>query len=96
MYGTDPDNKDYTSIVSDRHYARLEALVADAAAKGARIMQTAKSDDPAWKSRRKFPPTILLGVTPEMTVMQEEIFGPLLPVIGYTDAAEPISWIKRP
>ncbi len=39
MFGTDPDNKDYTSIVSDRHYARLEGLVADAAAKGARIMQ---------------------------------------------------------
>ena len=35
MFGTNPDNKDYTSIVSDRHYARLESLVADAAAKGA-------------------------------------------------------------
>ena len=35
MFGTDPANKDYTSIVSDRHYARLEGLVADAAAKGA-------------------------------------------------------------
>lgn len=94
MYGTDPDNKDYTSIVSDRHYARLEALLADAAARGARIMQTANPGDPAWKSRRKFPPTILLGVTPDMTVMQEEIFGPLLPVIGYTDAAEAISYIN--
>ena len=47
MYGTDPDNNDYTSIISDRHYARLESLVADAAAKGARIMQPAKPDDPA-------------------------------------------------
>ena len=46
MFGTDPDNKDYTSIVSDRHYARLEGLVADAAAKGATIMQAAKPDDP--------------------------------------------------
>ena len=46
MFGTDPDNKDYTSIVSDRHYARLEGLVADAAAKGARIMQTAKPGRP--------------------------------------------------
>ena len=59
MFGTDPDNADYTSIISDRHYARLEGLVADAAAKGARIMQAAKPDDPAWKSRRKFPPTIV-------------------------------------
>ena len=57
MFGTDPANKDYTSIVSDRHYARLEGLVADAAAKGATIMQAARPDDPAWKSKRKFPPT---------------------------------------
>src|SRR6201990_1945374 len=45
MFGTDPDNTDYTSIVSDRHYARLEALVADAAAKGAKIIQAAKPTD---------------------------------------------------
>jgi len=94
MFGTDPDNKDYTSIVSDRHYARLEGLVTDAAAKGARIMQAATPDDPAWKSRRKFPPTIVVGVTPDMTIMQEEIFGPLLPIIGYQDAAEPVSYIN--
>jgi coniferyl-aldehyde dehydrogenase len=95
MYGTDPDNKDYTSIVSDRHYARLEALVADAAAKGATILQPAKPDDPAWKSKRKFPPTIVVGVTPEMTILQEEIFGPLLPIMGYKDAGEPIAYINK-
>lgn len=94
MYGTDPGNPDYTSIVSDRHYARLEGLVADAAAKGARIMQAARPDDPAWKSKRKFPPTILVGATADMAVMQEEIFGPLLPIIGYRDAAEPVSYIN--
>jgi coniferyl-aldehyde dehydrogenase len=94
MFGTDPDNDDYTSIVSDRHYARLEGLVADAAAKGARIMQAAKPGDPAWKSKRKFPPTILVGVTPDMTVMQEEIFGPLLPILGYGDAGEPIAYVN--
>ena len=42
MFGTDPDNADYTSIVSDRHYARLEGLVADAAARGAKVMQAAE------------------------------------------------------
>jgi coniferyl-aldehyde dehydrogenase len=94
MFGTDPANKDYTSIVSDRHYARLEGLVVDAAAKGATIMQAARPDDPAWKSKRKFPPSIIVGATPEMSVMQEEIFGPLLPVVGYRDAAEPIAHIN--
>ncbi len=94
MFGTSPDNKDYTSIISDRHYARLESLVTDAAARGARIMQAARPDDPAWKSKRKFPPAIILGATPEMAVMQEEIFGPLLPIVGYRDAAEPAAYIN--
>jgi coniferyl-aldehyde dehydrogenase len=95
MFGTDPANEDYTSIISERHYARLEGLLLDAAAKGARIMQPAKADDPAWKSLRKFPPTIVLDPTSDMTIMQEEIFGPLLPVIGYKDSAEPIAYINR-
>ncbi len=95
MFGTTPDNRDYTSIVSDRHYARLESLVADATAKGARIMQAAKPGDPVWKSKRKFPPTIVLGATADMAIMQEEIFGPLLPMIGYRDAAEPVAYINK-
>jgi coniferyl-aldehyde dehydrogenase len=95
MFGTEPANKDYTSIISDRHYARLEALVADAAAKGAKILQWAKPDDPNWKAKRKFPPTLVVGATPEMGLMQEEIFGPVLPVIGYRDASEAIAFISK-
>jgi coniferyl-aldehyde dehydrogenase len=95
MFGTDPANNDYTSIISERHYARLEALVADAAAKGAVVMQVAKPDDAAWKSLRKFPPTILVGTTSDMTIMQEEIFGPLLPLMGYRDAGEPVTYINK-
>ncbi len=95
MFGSDPGNKDYTSVVSDRHYARLESLAADAKAKGATIMQAAEPDDAAWKSKRKFPPTIVVGARPEMTIMQEEIFGPLLPIMGYKDAGEPIAYINK-
>jgi coniferyl-aldehyde dehydrogenase len=94
MFGTDPDNTDYTSIVSDRHYARLEALVADAADKGARILQAAAPEEAGWKTKRKFPPTVIVGATPDMTVMQEEIFGPVLPIMGYRAAAEPIAYIN--
>ncbi|KJC47156.1 aldehyde dehydrogenase [Bradyrhizobium sp. LTSP885] len=95
MFGTDPANPDYTSVVSDRHYARLEGLVADAAAKGATILQPAAPNDPEWKSKRKFPPTIIVDATPDMTVMQEEIFGPLLPIMGYRDAPDAIAYINR-
>ena len=94
MYGSAPGNADYTSIISERHYARLERLVADAAARGARILQTARADDPAWKSGRKFPPTVIVGATAEMAVMQEEIFGPVLPIIGVADRAEPIAFVN--
>jgi coniferyl-aldehyde dehydrogenase len=94
MFGTDPDNADYTSIISEQHYARLEGLLADAVAKGARLLQAARPGDPAWKSKRKFPPTLVLGATPEMAIMQEEIFGPLLPVVGYREAGEPVGWIN--
>lgn len=95
MFGSDPANKDYTSIISERHYARLEALLADAAAKGARVMQGAKGDDAAWKDKRKFPPTLVVGATPDMTIMQEEIFGPVLPVLGYRDADDAIAYVNR-
>jgi len=95
MFGTRPDNADYTSIISDRHYARLEALVADAANRGAAILQPASPGDPDWKGKRKFPPTVIVGATPDMAVMQEEIFGPLLPVFGYGNPDEAIAYINR-
>jgi coniferyl-aldehyde dehydrogenase len=94
MFGADPSNKDYTSIISDRHYARLEGLVADAAQRGAKILQPAKADDPNWKAHRKFPPTLIVGATEAMAAMQEEIFGPVLPVLGYRDAAEAIAFVN--
>ncbi|MGY8710234.1 coniferyl aldehyde dehydrogenase [Bradyrhizobium sp. 18BD] len=95
MFGTDPANKDYTSVISDRHYARLESLVADAATRGARILQPAKPDDPNWKAHRKFPPTLIVGATEAMAAMQEEIFGPVLPVLGYRDPADAIAFVNR-
>ncbi|MBB5047267.1 coniferyl-aldehyde dehydrogenase [Rhodopseudomonas rhenobacensis] len=94
MFGTEPGNADYTSIIADRHFARLEGLLADAQAHSANVVQTAKPDDAAWKALRKFPPTILTGVTSEMKIMQEEIFGPLLPILGYDEASEPIAFIN--
>ena len=95
MFGAEPANKDYTSIISDRHYARLESLTADAAGKGAKVLQPAKPDDPDWKEKRKFPPTVVVGATPDMAIMQEEIFGPLLPVLSYREAGEPIAYINK-
>jgi len=75
-----PATADYSAIVSPRHHERLTALLDDATRRGARIHTIGAS--PA-KGSRKLAPALVLGATAEMKVMQEEIFGPLLPVLAY-------------
>lgn len=81
MYPTIHGNPDYTSIVSERHYRRLRDLVEDARTRGARVIELAPAGEPADPARRQFAPTLLLDVDDSMRVMQEEIFGPLLPIV---------------
>lgn len=95
MYPSLAANPDYSSIVSERHFSRLQGLLEDAEAKGARIVTinpAAETFDPA---RRKQPPVLVLGATAEMRLMQEEIFGPILPVLGYERIEEVIAYINR-
>ncbi|CAL80042.1 putative NAD-dependent aldehyde dehydrogenase; Probable coniferyl aldehyde dehydrogenase (CALDH) [Bradyrhizobium sp. ORS 278] len=94
MFGTHPANGDYTSIISERHYQRLEGLLRDAIARGAKPLTVTSPEDPAWKKLRKFPPTVVVGATSDMAIMQEEIFGPLLPILSYRDADEAIRFIN--
>jgi coniferyl-aldehyde dehydrogenase len=84
-------NNDYTAIISERHYNRLHDLVETARTMGARILTR---DDPPARAARKFPPTVILGATSEMPVMQQEIFGPILPVLPYTDLNEAIETVN--
>ena len=94
MYPTLENNPDYTSIVDERHYARLQGLAQDAVLAGARVVPVnpgGRAEEPAT---RKMRPTLLLDVTSGMRVMQEEIFGPLLPVIGYDTLDQAIAFIN--
>lgn len=95
LYPTLAANPDYTSIVNDRHYQRLNGLVEDAKAKGARVVQLHAVNDRFDPNQRKFPPTLVFEVTDDMRVMQEEIFGPILPVMTYSDLDEAIRYINR-
>jgi coniferyl-aldehyde dehydrogenase len=70
-----------TSIVSDRHYERIRSLIDDARAKGATV--TTAADPETVAPQRKVPFTVVTGVDDGMRLAQEEIFGPVLPVIGY-------------
>ncbi len=94
MYPRIVDNPDYTSIVSDRHYARLDALLADAVAKGATVRRINPANESVGDSR-KFFPTLVLGATPDMAVMQDEIFGPILPVVAMASLEEGIRHVNE-
>ena len=88
-------NDDYTSIISSRHYERLLALLSDARSKGAEIISLAPADEPDYDANtRKIAPHLILNVTDEMLIMQEEIFGPLLPVKTYQQFEETIDYIN--
>jgi coniferyl-aldehyde dehydrogenase len=74
----------FTSIVSDRHYERLNAMIEEARSGGAEILQP-EHDAKAARAGRKIPPTVILNPPEDSKVMTEEIFGPILPVIGYSE-----------
>jgi len=99
LYPTLGANPDYTSIVNDRHYARLCALIADAEAKGARVVRVNPANEVLTERARKLAPTLVVGVRDDMALMREEIFGPVLPIEAYSsfdEAIETISGRPRP
>lgn len=95
MYPRVLDNDDYASIVSDRHFERLQGLVEDAKAKGAEVIEVNPAgEDFGNANQRKMPLTVLRGVNDGMTVMQEEIFGPVLPVMTYKSVDQAVDYIN--
>jgi len=88
-------NKDYTSIISDRHYARLQSLVEDAENKGAKIRVAGNDDKQQLSKERRIPLTIVTDTTPDMKIMQEEIFGPLLPVVASETLDDSLSYVQK-
>ena len=96
QYPTLLDNDDYSSVVTDRHFDRLQSLVADAKEKGAKVTEVNPGDeDFSNTNSRKMPLTILQNVNDDMLAMQEEIFGPVLPVKTYKKVDEAIDYINQ-
>ncbi|MEJ8566578.1 coniferyl aldehyde dehydrogenase [Elongatibacter sediminis] len=85
---------DYTSIIDDRSFERLQASLEDAAARGAELINLSAPASPLPR-QRKFPPHLVLGADDRMEVMQREIFGPVLPVFTYTDPRDVVDAINR-
>lgn len=85
-----PQGEGYTTMASERGLERMKALIADAKSKGARVIETFT----AKAGSRAFAPVIVLDVKDDMQLMQEEIFGPILPIETYDSVDEAISRIN--
>lgn len=88
LYPTVQGNPDYTSLASDPHAARIRELLAEATAKGAKV--TACGDTGPG---RRIPLHVVTGVRDDMRIATEELFGPILPVIGYDTLADAIAYV---
>jgi coniferyl-aldehyde dehydrogenase len=94
LYPTLARNRDYTSIVNDRHYARLLNLLADAKLHGARIVEINPAGEELVPALRKIAPTLVLDAGDETAIMREEIFGPLFPVVAYDGLDDAIRYVN--
>lgn len=95
MFPTMKDNPDYTAIIAQRHYDRIKGYVDEARAKGVRVIELKpEGEDLSQQEHRKIAPTLIIDPTDDMKVMQEEIFGPVLPVKTYGGIDEAIGYIN--
>ena len=83
------DNPDYTAIINERQLQRLKGLLSDAESKGAKVINLY----PEAQGRR-MPQAVLLNVNDNMQVMQDEIFGPLLPIVPYDSLEQAFAYIN--
>lgn len=94
-YPTIKDNDDYSSIINERHFERINSLLEDAREKGADINQINPSnEDFSQQEFFKIPPTIVTNTSDDMKIMNEEIFGPVLPVLEYENLNDALSTIN--
>ena len=83
-------NADYCRIVSDRHYARITGLLDDAVARGAKLAYGGALDP----GQRFIGPTLLTDVPADSRIMEEEIFGPVVPILTWRDLGEAIAIVN--
>lgn len=94
FYPNGPTDPDYASIISERHYDRLTGLLDDARRKGARVLDVGHAPANATRRVRTLAPALVVDVDDGMAIMQEEIFGPILPVRTYRTMAHVIGYVN--
>ncbi|WP_313431216.1 coniferyl aldehyde dehydrogenase [Pseudomonas sp.] len=92
MYPHIADNSDYSAIINPRQLQRLQHLLDDARSKGAQVLDLYPDES---RQGRRLPPHLLTRVNDSMQVMQDEIFGPLLPLVPYDHLDEALAYINQ-
>ena len=87
-------NADYTRIVSARHYERLVAAVDEARSRGARVVAINPAGEAIERSSKVFPPTLVFDAPDDTTLMREEIFGPVLPIVTYRSLDAAVAYVN--
>ena len=95
QYGAEPAlSPDYSAIINERQHQRLAGYLRSAREEGAQLHWAGTEPDLS-AAQHKMPPLVLTGVDPGSAVMQEEIFGPILPVLPCEDAEAAIEFINQ-
>ncbi|MBF8743738.1 coniferyl aldehyde dehydrogenase [Pseudomonas guariconensis] len=92
LYPRIADNPDYSAIINPRQLQRLEHLLADARDKGARVLDLYPGEP---RQGRRLPPHLVLEASDDMQVMQDEIFGPLLPLVPYDTLEQALAYVQQ-
>ena len=96
MYPTLLDNAQYTSVINERHYQRLNGYLAEARERGVKVIEInpAGEDFSGQQGTHKIPPTLIPEPPEDLKLLQEEIFGPLLPIRTYREFSETVDYIN--
>ncbi|RJL19418.1 coniferyl aldehyde dehydrogenase [Paracoccus siganidrum] len=94
FYPAGPTSPDYTAIINERHVARLDGLLEDARQKGAQVTPVGYRPESAASRPQTIAPVLVLGAGDDCAVMQDEIFGPILPVRTYETMNEVIAFVN--
>ena len=95
MYPSPSTNPDYTSVINDRQYARLNGLLKEVENQGTRVENLSNDNSEALKSKRKIPLTLIINPSDDSLIMKEEIFGPLFPIITYKTVENALAYIQQ-
>jgi len=95
MYPSLKENPDYTSVINQRHYDRLQGYIEEAKERGFEVIEINPSnEDFSQQAHHKIPPTLIVDPDDSLSVMKEEIFGPILSVKTYENIEDTVDYIN--